>query len=632
MAWALALAASGIRGNWDDRLDDLFFQLRYRIRGPEKTLPSIVHVDLSDSEVQALGMRGGDRRAFAELTRIASGAGASSIIFDIIFPESGEPEGDRAFVEAVAKAGNVFLPAVLPPQEYGKYDKAERRDPEPLERWLWHPKVLRAGDPPRSSRASLSFPELSEAARGIAHFNSQSDPDGVYRRMPLLIGYSDGYLPSLAFRAACEILHVDPASIEVRFGDSIRLPGAIMPDGSPRDLSIPIDRGGRMIVDFAAPWDAAPSSAAFTRLSFAGILEAAATQDGRDQIAAVLEGSHILVADITTSSSDYGPVPFERVYPKAGLHLNILNGILSGDFLRATPWWLSLIVNLAFALSLWFASMRDRPFASYLLSFLAWTLLAALETWLFVALGIMPALAAPTLGLALALIASSAYRFLLAEREKLAFRMRMERYFAPHLLAKILSNRDRLISAEGKVVTILFSDIAGFTSWCTTQDPESIHRALNEYFEAMTEIVFRNEGTVDKFIGDGLMAFFGDPLPQPDHALRAVRTGIEMQQRLRELRKAWEEEGRTPFHIRIGINTGEAVVGDMGSSAIMAYTAIGSEVNLASRLESGAPVDGILVSSPVYAAVKDVIGASFAGRIKAKGIAKEFDTWIIPIP
>lgn len=632
LAWILALAASGIRGNWDDRLDDLFFQLRYRIRGPEKTLPSIVHVDLSDSEVQALGMRGGDRRAFAELTRIASEAGASSIIFDVIFPENGEPQGDKAFVAAVAEAGKVFLPAIMSPREYDKYDMADGREPDQLSRWLWHPKILRAGDPPMASRATLSFPELSAAARGIAHFNSQSDPDGVYRRMPLLIGYSDGYLPSLALRAACEALRVDPSSIEVSFGESIRLPAATMPDGERRDLSIPVDRGGRMIVDFAAPWDAAPSSAAFTRLSFAGLLEAAKTKDGRDQIAAVMDGSLVLVADITTSSSDYGAIPFERVYPKAGLHLNVLNGILSGDFLRAPPWWLSLLLNVAFAFSIWLASSRARPLASCLISLVSWALLAALESWLFMAGGVMPALAAPTLGLALALIVASVYRIILEEREKLAFRLRMERYFAPQLLAKIASNRDRIMSAEKKVVTILFSDIAGFTSWSTTQSPEAIHRALNEYFEAMTEIVFRNEGTVDKFIGDGLMAFFGDPLPQADHALRAVRTGIEMQQALRKLREGWQEEGRKPFHIRIGINTGEVVVGDMGSSAIMAYTAIGAEVNLASRLESGAPHDGILISASVYAAVKDSIDTSFAGRITAKGITKEFDTWEVKIP
>jgi adenylate cyclase len=148
----------------------------------------------------------------------------------------------------------------------------------------------------------------------------------------------------------------------------------------------------------------------------------------------------------------------------------------------------------------------------------------------------------------------------------------------------------------------------------------------------MTEIVFRNEGTVDKFIGDGLMAFFGDPLEQPDHALRAVRAAVEMQQGVRELRARWEGEGRMSIHIRIGINTGEVVVGDMGSKRIMAYTAVGSHINLGSRLESIAPVDGILVSTPVYDAVKDSFATRYTGRITVKGISKEFETYEILVP
>lgn len=148
----------------------------------------------------------------------------------------------------------------------------------------------------------------------------------------------------------------------------------------------------------------------------------------------------------------------------------------------------------------------------------------------------------------------------------------------------------------------------------------------------MTEIVFRNEGTVDKFIGDGLMAFFGDPIFQLDHAVRAVRTAIEMQQTIRGLRGKWEAEGRAPLHIRIGINSGEVVVGDMGSRRIMAYTAIGANVNLASRLESNSPVDGVLVSAPVYRAVKDSVQTRFAGKITAKGITEDFETYEIVVP
>jgi adenylate cyclase len=208
----------------------------------------------------------------------------------------------------------------------------------------------------------------------------------------------------------------------------------------------------------------------------------------------------------------------------------------------------------------------------------------------------------------------------------------MEQYFAPALVSKILKSPDRFMAAERKVVTVLFSDIAGFTSWCSTRGPDEIHDTLNEYFEMMTEIVFRNEGTVDKFIGDGLMAFFGDPIEQSDHAARAVATAVQMQRALRESRAAARGEGGLRMHIRIGINTGEVVVGDMGSRRIMAYTAIGANVNLGSRLESKAPVDGILISESVFRAVDGAFDTRYAGKASAKGLADEFDTWEVAVP
>jgi adenylate cyclase len=382
-----------------------------------------------------------------------------------------------------------------------------------------------------------------------------------------------------------------------------------------------------MIVDFPGPW-----GTGFTHYRPSKLLEAETDPDVADRVATEFDGSLLIVADITTGSSDYGSNPFERVFPRSGIHAAALNSILSDRFLRAPSWTLVLLVNLAFAAALWLAARSTRPLAGSLLMTAAWAALAAVEGALFAFGGIMPSLAAPTLALVLAIVAINGYRFLQAEKEKLEFRLRMERYFAPRLMAKIMGSPGTFLTADKKVITILFSDIAGFTSWCTTQSPDAIHRTLNEYFEAMTEIIFRNEGTVDKFIGDGLMAFFGDPLPQADHASRAVRTAIEMQQAVRSLRERWQAEGRMPIHIRVGINSGEVVVGDMGSQRIRTYTAIGSNVNLCSRLEGKAPVDGVLVSAPVYEAVKDSMAARFAGRITAKGIADAFDTWEVLVP
>jgi adenylate cyclase len=627
LAWAVTLGAAGIRGDWNGRLNDLFFRLRYLLRGPESVLPSIEEVVLGDAEVQALGLRGGDRGIFARLLRVASSAGAAEVTFDIVFPEPGDAAGDKAFVREAAASGVVTLPAILPTAAREAPVAPSPAGTEALTLSTWHPAVLRRGSPPRALSATVSFDALSAAARAIAHMDSEPDPDGVYRRMPLLIGWGDGYIPALALRAAADALKVDPAVVQVAFGRWILLPKATMPDGTVRDIRIPIDDAGRMIIDFAGPW-----GQGFGLLSMSRLLAAETSPAAAEEAASVLDGAHLIVADLTTKAADYGPSPFEKDYPKSGLHVNVLNGILSARFLRAPGGGEVVVLNAALAALLAFLAWRLRPFAFSLLALLSWAALAAAEFARFALAGIMPTLAASTLGVVIVLVVVNAYRFFLAEREKMALRLRVERYFAPRLVAKILAVPGHLMSADQKVITVLFSDIAGFTAWSSTQAPGAIRSTLNEYFEVMTEIVFRQEGTVDKFIGDGLMAFFGDPLPQADHPLRAVRAAIEMQQAMRGLRERWQAEARAPLHIRIGINTGEAIVGDMGSRRIMAYTAIGANVNLGSRLEGKAAVDGVLVSAPVHHAVKDAVQTRFAGRITAKGISDDFETWEVIVP
>jgi adenylate cyclase len=185
----------------------------------------------------------------------------------------------------------------------------------------------------------------------------------------------------------------------------------------------------------------------------------------------------------------------------------------------------------------------------------------------------------------------------------------------------MVDNPDALSTTpKKKEITIMFSDIKSFTTYSSTMTPEEISTTLNEYFDAMTDIVFRYGGTVDKFIGDGLMVFYGAPEPQPDHAVRCVKAAIEMQRKCRELRMRWEPVGRLPLRIRIGINTGEVVVGDLGSVRRMEYTVLGSDVNLAQRLESNAPVEGIMISESTYRYVKDIVPIRPLEPIKVKGL------------
>ena len=213
-----------------------------------------------------------------------------------------------------------------------------------------------------------------------------------------------------------------------------------------------------------------------------------------------------------------------------------------------------------------------------------------------------------------------AFRYFRDSREKEALRRSFESYFPPSVVERILADPAMISRGQRKELTILFSDIKDFTAHSSSYSPDRIRGFLNDYFETMVEVVFTYKGTVDKYIGDGLMVFFGDPEPTPDHALRSVQAAIEMQKKARELSAKWAGEGGFPVRVRIGINTGEVVVGNMGSSRRLSYTVLGSAVNLAKRLESSAPVDGILISQRTRDLIAPFISTRLFGEIQVKGV------------
>lgn len=194
-------------------------------------------------------------------------------------------------------------------------------------------------------------------------------------------------------------------------------------------------------------------------------------------------------------------------------------------------------------------------------------------------------------------------------------------------MTRILADPSMLrFGGERKEMTILFSDVRSFTTYSERHDAERVVEILHEYLTRMVDAVFRNEGTLDKFVGDAVMAIFGAPVPQPDHAVRACRTGLAMMAELRDLEKKWHQEGREPFRMGVGINTGEVIVGNLGSDQRFDYTVIGDPVNLAARLEGlnkdFPEASGVIISEFTYELAKDHIEARPLGEVKVKGKAK----------
>lgn len=209
-------------------------------------------------------------------------------------------------------------------------------------------------------------------------------------------------------------------------------------------------------------------------------------------------------------------------------------------------------------------------------------------------------------------------------------RMNLQRYLSPNIVNDIITKKENIVLGGERVeCSILFADICGFTPMSAKFPPERIVQTLNEYFSAMAKIIFGNQGTLDKFIGDCVMAVFGAPIFTPYSARNAVKTGLDMLRKLEELQKKWESGGNPSFSVRIGINTGEVVAGNIGSPNRMDYTVVGDNVNLASRIESFARPMTVLISESTYVKVKDMVVAKKMKPVMVKGKSWPITTYEI---
>ena len=219
-----------------------------------------------------------------------------------------------------------------------------------------------------------------------------------------------------------------------------------------------------------------------------------------------------------------------------------------------------------------------------------------------------------------------AHRLFYHYREQLLYKTALERYFPRSLAERIVAEGKTDLVPSRKELTILFADIAGFSRWSADREAAEVHTFLSDYLETMAGILFDHGGTVDKFLGDGILAFFGDPLEQSDHARRCVNAAKAMQKKSALLAEKWRHIG-IDLKIRIGINSGTVIAGNLGTKTRIEYTVIGSAVNLAQRMESNAPLGGILVSEAVWEKTKNDFAYSEKKSLNVKGYDNQISAW-----
>jgi adenylate cyclase len=527
------------------------YDLRFRdMRGTIPLEPSIGIIAIDDKSIAELGRYPWTRNQYARLLDRLTADQAKAVVFDAFFPEREGKINDQAFAAAAKKAGNVALAVMY------EFDKTNR--------------VI---------GVTNSLPEIEQAAAGVGHINLWPDDDGVNRRAPLLIEADGKQNPSLGMRAAMMALgekEFTVGTFDITLGKR----------------HIPVGENYSMWINFTGP------PGGYPRYSFIDVV------NGRIP-AEQLKGKVLFVGATALGIYDMRVTPFHGNTPGVEIHATVADNIISGRFIRQggleallDMFFIVLMGTLAYLLTIRLRLYGAIPATTFLMAGYTWFAnnMFGAGHWINIIY--------PTLSAILALLVGGSFRYLVLERSAREMRSMFSSYLSPKLVARLEKDPEAAkIGGDNKVVTVLFTDIKSFTTFSEKHPPQVVVSRLNEYLGAMVQVIEKHDGTIDKFIGDAIMAYWGAPLSQPDHAKLAVECLLAMARRLDELRSKWESEGKEPFSIRGGIQSGEVVAGNVGfAGKKMEYTVIGDTVNLASRLEGTAKYYGVnyLVGENTY--------------------------------
>jgi adenylate cyclase len=591
---SLVLMQTGLADAGDRAIFDMLMRLRIRSHAIEMN-PLISPIDLNDGSLKALNEKIDTREAFADLVGVLSDFNASQTVLDFLFQFSKNEQADSLFINAVREADNTVLALLVMEKDDDNYAYPQLTAGEEviLRKHLWHITVKGRTVIPEAGAVILPFPELAEAARALGHINEAPDSDGIFRRVQLLYRWEDGYIPALPLVSAAVYWDIDPDTIILYPGKELVMPLPLFSeDADPEYIRIPVDEECRMIIPFVKTWAESYDRIYMERLIMAKEDEAARFREG-------MTGQIALTAEVTTTQKDVGPTAFEGLYPLSGIHAAVLSGLLDGTpgafIARPAPAFnvLSLLILFA-ALILAYRAQKDISFHA-----LAFSVVLIFTAFNFIRWRFFHIVPWYTLGICAALFSwftAFSLRILTKFHEQSLLENALSRYFHHDLVGRIIKEGKVELVPSNKELTILFSDIAGFTRWSSDKEPKRVHEFLSNFHGCMADIIFAHQGTVDKFIGDGMLAFFGDPLELPNHAEQCIAAAMAMQRKARELAIKWKTLIDIDLHIRIGINTGRVIVGNLGDASRIEYTVIGAAVNLAQRMESNASVGGILVT------------------------------------
>jgi adenylate cyclase len=616
--------------------------VRFRLRPPAPRSDDIVLVLIDEQSIREIGRWPWSRAVLADGLKRLAASGARTIGLDLLLaePEPGavpaawrdrvaqvlgeiqqqsapgldlertlallddDRSGDRELAAAIADAGNVVLPF-----SFGFSELTQPSPPEPPPsvaattfRIVHGPNAERARVPLNATSLLAPIPQLAEAAASLGHTNVALDRDGAARFEAPAVAYGGDFYPSLALEVARQHLGVAREDVRLALGQGVRL----------ADRLVPTDDRTRLVVNYCGP-------DRFVTISFADLLAGAVP-------ARQFEGRAVLIGGSAAGVGETFVTPFDEYVPGIEWRATVIDNILRGDFMVRPD--ARLLIELGFlvvgGLTIGWLAQRGRLLAPSL--GLAALVMAVVATnWAFFKAGFWLDLFAPLLALGALYATVMLYKYFIGERQERRLRAAFKHYLSPALVEQVARDPTLLqLGGEQRELTVLFADLRNSTGLGAKLPPAEFVWLLNEIMETITDVLFAHDGMLDKFTGDGLVAVFGAPLPQPDHALRACRAALAMVGQLAPVQARWARPDLPPIDIGIGINTGRMMIGNMGSKERFAYTVIGDEANLGARLEAANKdfATRILISEATWRLVQDEIAARELDTVIFRGMAR----------
>lgn len=586
-----------------EQLSSILYDYRLRLTMPRTMDNRIVIVDIDEKSLKEEGRWpwGRDRMALL-MDKLFEKYHVAVVGFDVVFAEKDESSGlkvlqrlaenqlknDKSFHETLDKIrpqleyDDLFAREIKNRKVVLGYYLTNQREPHtsgmlpeptfPHGAFKGHEVNFNTGN-----GYGANLPELQQVAAGAGHINPMMDSDGNVRRIPMLVEYDGAYYESLSLAIVRTLLgktKLSPGYAKTKAGGYTDLEWLDL-DAANIQLKIPVDRDVSTFVPYRG------GQGSFRYISITDVLH-----DRVDP--AQLKNKIVLVGTTAPGLLDMRSTPVAKVYPGVEIHANMISGILDQNLKERPAYMLGaevvlvLLVGITLSFLLPLLTPAKAIFAS------AFALIAtvglSLAAWQYG--NVLMPVTNSLLMIPLLFALNMSYGYFVESRTKRKITGLFGQYVPSELVEEMAKHPERVsMEGESREMTILFSDVRGFTNIAEGMEPKELSQLMNEFLTPLSRVVYKHRGTIDKYMGDCIMAFWGAPLTDKDHARNAILSGIEMQQALKVLRPRFRERGWPDMQVGVGINTGRVSVGNMGSEVRVAYTVMGDEVNLASRLE-----------------------------------------------